>query len=107
MSVFVDEILLLIASFAPRAQLATLCRVSRKFYSICTPLLYRAPRLQNADWRLYLDSLRSVSVHRDTVLSLYIGRDVHMSKPRPQTVFKDILKATKKCLEELETLQIV
>lgn len=107
MAVFVDEILLLIANYASRAQLATLCRVSRKLHSICTPLLYRAPRLQNADWRICLDLLRTVSAHRATVLSLYIGRDVYMSKPRPQTVFEDILKATKKCLEELETLQTV
>jgi len=106
MEVFIDEILLLIVNYASRAQLATLCRVSRKLHSICTPLLYRAPQLLDAEWRLCLDFLGTVSAHRVTVLSLYIGRDVYMSKPRAQTVFKDILKATKKCLEDLEELQI-
>jgi hypothetical protein len=106
MAVFADEILLLIASCASRAQLATLCQVSRKLYDICIPLLYKDCRLQKAGWKSCLKFFESVSAHPGTVQGLYVGRDIYLQHPWPRTIDEDIRKAIRKCLQNQDGLQV-
>jgi hypothetical protein len=107
MAVFADEILLLIANCASRPQLATLCRVSQKFHTICIPLLDNETRLQKADWKSCLKFFESMSAHPGTVQSLHVGRDMYPDSTSPQTIFEDVLRAIQTCLQEQNELRVV
>lgn len=99
MSMFADEIWLLIGAHASSSSLAVLCRVSRKLNNILTPQLYIAPRLRSATWRSCLALLGSLSTHPNMTKRLYMGRDISLCHPMPRTIFEDILKAVEKCLQ--------
>jgi hypothetical protein len=107
MAVFADEILLLIANCASQPQLATLCRVSQKFHTICIPLLYNETRLQKADRNSCLKFFESMSAHPGTIQSLHVGRDIYTDSTSPQTIYEGFLRAMKTCLEEQKELRVV
>jgi hypothetical protein len=95
-----DEILLLIAVQVPESQLATLCRASRKFNSIFTPLLHQEARLQKANWKSCLAFFKRLSTQQNMVQRLYVGRDTEICQPYPKTFLEDILDAIEKCLHK-------
>jgi hypothetical protein len=107
MAPLADEILLLIARHVTRAQLATLCRVSRNFKGIFMPRLYQEARLQKADWKTCLAFFERLSAQQSMVQRLYVGRDIQVRHPMPKTVFEDILHAIEGCLHKHEQLSVV
>jgi hypothetical protein len=102
-----EEILLLIAQNVSRSQLATLCRVSKKFKEIFTPRLYQEARLQKADWETCLAFFERLSAQQIMVRRLYVGRDIQARHPMPKTVFEDILHTIEVCLQEQRQLSVV
>jgi hypothetical protein len=102
-----DEILLLIAGHVPQSQLATLCRVSRKFKGIFTPILHQEARLQKADWKSCLAFFERLGTQPNMVRRLYVGREIEVWQPFPKTFREDILDAIERCLHKQRELSAV
>lgn len=103
-----DEILLLIAGHVSKPQLATLCRVSKSFRHIFMPSLYQEARLQKADWESCLAFFeRFDTVQTNMVRRLYLGRDIFVQKPMPNTVDKDVANAIREFLQKQRRLTSV
>jgi hypothetical protein len=102
-----DEILLLIAGHVPQSQLATLCRVSKKFKSIFTPILHQEARLQKADWKSCLAFFERLATQPNMVRRLYVGREIEVWQPFPETFREDILDAIEGCLRNQRQLSAV
>lgn len=55
--------------------------------------LYREVRLQSGGWESCLAFFDRITLQKDMVRRLYLGRDIVVQQPMPKTVHKDITNA--------------